>query len=189
MQTTTAPSPAQDFTMLHAAMDSVNELHGVLSEQEITDLLENMSAQMLSNDVLNNLAGLTLREQDALYLKANSLYRQGDYLKAMKLFTILLREDLAESRYFKGIAGCYQMLGEHGKAAAYHGLAYYLDLRDPSPIFHIGQCLLAEGKKREAIEALQMFIDEAKNVSSCRPMLQHAQELMAAVSQLSKREK
>jgi type III secretion system low calcium response chaperone LcrH/SycD len=147
-----------------------------------TNTLENFQ-RLLSEEMANGKislppAGLNKQEQEALYATAYGYYGQARYLEALQIFATLLREDLAEARYFKGIAACYQMLGDHENAAAYFGFTYFLNPRDPSSVCHIAQCLLAIGHVEDAREAFNEFIEKSIEVPACSDLRKYAYKVL-----------
>jgi type III secretion system low calcium response chaperone LcrH/SycD len=159
---------------------SFEKLLGI-DPESMKEFTKQMQAQLYKGILEMPLAGLTKREQEVLYIAAHGYYTQRRYRDATIIFLRLANENKAEPRYFKGIAACYQMQGDHANAASYYAYAYILNVKDPSPLCHIAQCLRALGHLEEAREAFQSFIDESETVPACRTLRNHAIEALSSM--------
>lgn len=102
------------------------------------------------------LAGMDKPKQEAIYARAYGLYQKGRYRKALPLFTQLVVLDHLERRYVLGLAATHQMLSEHEEALTYYMAALMLQPMDPWPLLRCAECLSAQDKGEEAVEALAL---------------------------------
>lgn len=105
---------------------------------------------------LANLAGLTDEQMEALYALGYQYYQVGNYKDAKNIFTALCLYDCHEPKYFMGLGGCLQGLGEYKNAADTYSVACTITgLIDPEPMYFAAICLLKNNDKDNAMVALQ----------------------------------
>ena len=121
------------------ASDAVQRLSSIVGEGALT-----ASAQ----------AGKATRE--SLYARAYGLYQKAHYRQALPLFTRLAALNRLERRYVLGLAATQQMLGDHAQALTSYLTALALQPMDPWPMLRCAECLWAQGRSVEAIEALAL---------------------------------
>ncbi len=117
-----------------------------------------------SGGTLSQTLGITANECEALYALGRSLYGQGKYEDAFKLFARLVTYDHMESRYQLALASCMQMTGRYQDALQQYVVVTVMRLDDPVPVFHSAECLLALGRPQEARDSLELVIG-----SLCKP--------------------
>lgn len=155
------------------------------SDDKLLAVIEGVAKPVSEAILISQSAGLSKRQQEALYIKAYRFYQNENYEDAVKIFLTLLREDKTEARFYKGMASCLQMLQDYEKAVSHYAFGYVLDQSDPMPLFYVGQCLGADNKPDEAIGAFEEFIDEAKTNPSLHSMRQQAIDLIAALTEVA----
>lgn len=90
-----------------------------------------------------------------LYQAAFSFYNQGDYQKAIELFTQLVVIDAFDEANWRGLASSHQMMGNYQDAIQAWALVAILNPKDPYAHFHAAECLLSLNEKEEALKALK----------------------------------
>jgi len=124
----------------------------------------------------------TEAEENGLYSMAYGYYEQRRYADALQLFFILAWGKKSESRYFKGIAACYQMMGRYAEAITFFNYVYVLNLRDPTPLYHMAQCVQGMGDIYRTKQTFSAFIEHSAAISSCKDMRAHAQQVLTMLS-------
>ena len=103
-----------------------------------------------------DLAGVDKKHLEALYALAYQLYQSKNFDDAASIFRALCLYDYNEIKYFMGLGGCEQALGNYKKAADIYSLASVVsDLVDPEPMYYAAVCLLKAGEKENAVAALE----------------------------------
>lgn len=88
---------------------------------------------------------------EAGYALAYNLYTAGSYADAETMFRALCLYDHNDERYWMGLAGCRQALGQHAAAIDAYGMAGMASaLSDPTPFVHAGLCYMKLGDKENA---------------------------------------
>lgn len=100
------------------------------------------------------LTGFGEREHEAIYRLGHTLYAQDQFAEASKVFGLLALSNHQERRYVQAYAASLQMCEDHAGALELHRLAYLQDPMDGEPCLHMCECLIALGRKDEAIEGL-----------------------------------
>ncbi|MGC2422846.1 MAG: tetratricopeptide repeat protein [Nitrospirota bacterium] len=99
--------------------------------------------------------------QDAGKLIQDGLqsYKQGDYQKAMDMFTQAVDADPknAEAHFFKG--NCLALLGKKQEAIAEYDKSIQLAPNVPQPYYNEGNAYASLGKDKEALEAFDKAIE------------------------------
>lgn len=96
------------------------------------------------------------QNSELLYSISYAHYEQGNYPKAISLFSQLVTEDPSEERFWRGLASARQMAGLYEEATYAWGFAAVLANNDPLPHFHAAECLITVGKNGDAKRALEM---------------------------------
>ena len=102
----------------------------------------------------------TVGEVERLYAAAKSDYERGRYIPAAQTLLGLILVDASQARFFKALAACMHLSGNHQQAAMGYASAYALDASDPTLLLHLAQCFVGVGGWGEAEEAAQTFLDE-----------------------------
>ncbi len=97
---------------------------------------------------------LTPEEKTTLYSAAYSLYNQGDYSRALQLFTHLVLNSPFCERSWRGLASTRQMSQDYKGSLHAWALTALLQDTDPSPHFHAAECYFSLGDRKEALLAL-----------------------------------
>lgn len=121
-------------------------------------LVEQVSNLLLSGGSIGMALGLDEQDYETLYTVGHYFYRQGRYADACKVFSYLVMFDHLERRFLGALAASHQMLKNYKEAIEFYSLSSVMDLDDPVPTFHTGECLLSLGLVTEAREALEMVV-------------------------------
>ena len=130
---------------------------------------------------LAGLYGLSEHELDALDAFGLGYYQQARYADAMKVFARLVTMRHGEPRYLNALAAAHQMLGEHERAVHYWGVSQLLDPSDPVPTFHTAHSLLALGLVDDALDALEITLQQSARQPGHAPLHARAEALQALV--------
>lgn len=105
---------------------------------------------------LADLAGVRPEQMEALYALAYQYYNAGNFEDAANIFKGLCLYDAADERFFMGLAACQQSLKQYRAAADTYSVCCVLSgLKDPKPMYYAALCLLKDGRKDDAVVALQ----------------------------------
>ena len=106
--------------------------------------------------------GVTDAEYRVLYSIAQELCEAGDFAGALPL-TLQLVVNKGDDARFAFLAGtCLQRLGIHDQAVSMFALALTLDVSHVAALYRLGECLKAEGRRDDAIQAFEAAIGMAR---------------------------
>ncbi|WP_033458828.1 SycD/LcrH family type III secretion system chaperone BcrH1 [Bordetella bronchiseptica] len=108
---------------------------------------------------MGSLQGLDEAQQQALYAIAHGAYEQGRYADALKMFCLLVACDPLEARYLLALGAAAQELGLYEHALQQYAAAAALQLDSPRPLLHGAECLYALGRRRDALDTLDMVLE------------------------------
>lgn len=129
------------------------------SSADINAVIDELSSFLLeSGGTLSQVYGFEAQEMEAVYAHAYSLYNQARWKEALKIFNFLVVHDHLERRYHVGQAACLQMLKRYDEALKAYGMAHVMNVMDPVVALHIAECLIAQGKKEDALIALESVV-------------------------------
>ncbi len=134
-----------------------------------------------SGGTLGSIFNYEEQEYEAVYALGHSLYSQRRYQDAMKAFTFLVMSDPYEKRFVNAYASCMQVLKEYETAIQFYSMTSIMDMTDPAPTFHTGECMIALGRLKEAGEALEIVIQQCKTPEQ-ETMKARAEALMAIIN-------
>jgi len=134
------------------------------TQAEADAAAENLIGLWKSGGTLAQAMGLSSEECEAMYAHGHSLYAQGKYEDAFKIFAQLVAYDHMESRYQMALASALQMTRRYEKALEHYMIVTVMRIDDPTPVYHCAECLIALGRTDEARESLELVIG-----SLCRP--------------------
>jgi len=115
-------------------------------------------------------------EDEAMYSVAHSVYEQGRYKDAFKIFSLLVMRNHLEPRYLSGLGGSCQMLGRYVDALMHYMAAAVADTEDPKPIYHAAECLIALSRRDEARDSLKLVLEMCPERTA--PLNRHALALL-----------
>ncbi|WP_394065623.1 SycD/LcrH family type III secretion system chaperone [Alcaligenes sp. WGS1538] len=128
--------------------------------EEDTDALAAAVVDMwTSGATVAQAKGITADECEAMYTFGHSLYGQGKYEDAFKIFARLVTYNHMESRYQMALASAMQMTGRYQEALQQYIVVTVMRLDDPVPVFHSAECQLALGQPEKARDSLELLID------------------------------
>lgn len=121
-------------------------------------------------------------DYDSLYLLGHTMYTQGRYADAIKVFGYLNVMDPYERRFVQGYAASLHMAKQYEEAFKFYGMVSAMDMRDPVPTFHMCECMIAMGMLAEAVSGLEIVVSQCKTPeqASLKLRAQSILDLMAA---------
>ncbi|MDK2123488.1 SycD/LcrH family type III secretion system chaperone [Parachitinimonas caeni] len=156
-----------------------------ITDEQIERLASDLTELWSIGGTLKDVYGFTPEECEAVYTLGYNLYNQGKFLDALKAFGFLLMHDHLERRYYKSFASALQMLKRYEEAIKHYSIASMLDLSDPEPTFHTGECMVGIGMIEEAKEAFDLVVRQTEKKEAYAVMHEQAKALLAL---LEKRE-
>jgi thioredoxin-like negative regulator of GroEL len=96
------------------------------------------------------------------YLRACTLYEQGHYLDAARLYHAVLLRAIGQPHCMRGLAACLQKLDRPAAAAPLYALSWAQLPDDPAPLLYCAECLWHEKKFDEARTVLDAFFEEVE---------------------------
>ncbi len=130
----------------------------------LSPLLLGLQQDLSSVDNLVPAVILDDDELETLYAVGHRHYGHGQYDKALRVFHLLLRQDVICAKHHFAVAACLHRLGRHREAASSYCAAYALDVDDPVPLFHIADCLIQLNEWEAAEQTLLRFLEAADGV-------------------------
>lgn len=124
---------------------------------------------------------LSEQEQEALYALAYRHYQLRQHVDALKMFWLLINQDVTNAKYYKATGSCLMMLKHYKEAIITFGMAATLNVDDATSLFYMGQCCLAENRHEQARSVLEIFLEETQNKTQHATMHQRAQYLVSAL--------
>jgi type III secretion low calcium response chaperone LcrH/SycD len=118
-----------------------------ISEQDLQEIVQSVFE---SGSTLKAVRGLNDREMEAIYSVGFALYEQGKHSDAENIFRFLCFHDHLEKKYWMGLAATQQLLKKYAQAADTYSFCALLDVKDPVPPLHAGECYLAIGDLAKA---------------------------------------
>ncbi|MEI8125969.1 MAG: SycD/LcrH family type III secretion system chaperone [Parachlamydiaceae bacterium] len=97
-----------------------------------------------------------------LYAVAHEFYRNGKYEEGRIFFHFLTVANPFDSRFWMGLAACYQMLKNHQAASSAYAAAAVQNSADPYAHFHAAECFFHMGDIPKALKALDSSLTVAK---------------------------
>ena len=137
-----------------------------------------------SGGTLGSMHGYEDRDYEAVYALGHNLYAQGCYSDALKAFAFLVMNNPFERRFVKAFASCLQILKQYEDAIQFHSLTSVMDMTDPGPTFHTGECLVALGRVPEAKDAFEIVLRQCKAPEQ-EALKQRAQALLDIINAAS----
>ncbi len=100
--------------------------------------------------------GISEETLEQLYALGHNLYTSASYADAQIVFQALTLNDPGEYRFWLGLAGCRQALGQYLDAInAYQMAGVASQLKNPEPFLHAANCFLKLGRRDDARSALE----------------------------------
>ena len=131
-------------------------------DEATVDAVSDRGARLLeSGATLSDVLGYSRDTLESVYTLGHRFYKQGRYAEAMKVFGFLVIHDHLERRFLNAFASSLQMLRDYESAIRYYTLAATLDLTDPTPLLHVSECLIAQGRKADACDVLDLVMDQS----------------------------
>lgn len=165
-------------------MQDATDILETLTDEQL-QTVEELAGRCLTEGVtLADLRGYTDDEMEAVYSFAHNAFRQRKYEDARKLFQFLAENDHTESRYWMGLAACYQMTRGYEQAVTAYGVTALLDATDPQPPLRACECYLAmqdPESGRKALDAVHLICAETGGAPIHADVLARAALLSSAI--------
>jgi type III secretion system low calcium response chaperone LcrH/SycD len=121
------------------------------SAQAIADNADRIIEGLAQGLTIGDIVGLDQENLEAGYGLAFNLYNAGNFKDAETLFSGLCLYEHNDERFWMGLAGSRQALGNYAGAIDAYGMACYASaLNDPAPTVHAGLCYLQLGDRENA---------------------------------------
>lgn len=134
----------------------MSQNEAVLTSAEIDAILNALSKGATVGDACN----VSPEHREGLYALAYDLYTSQNYQDAATVFQALSLYDHRDRRFWMGLAGCRQALGDlKGAVDAYAMAGTVALLRDPEPFFYAARCYVQMGDKENAIGAIKGLLE------------------------------
>ncbi len=168
---------------IHAEIQESPDLNLVKSDISITQLLS-MGKYIMNGQGagVGSMLKMTDEEYDALYNLAAQCYQDGNYEKSSRIFGFACLVDHYNKRNYIGLGAAYQKMANYEKATKAYAMANILDMTDPLPAFHAGQCLFLMNNFVAAKQAFEGAIGFAQE-SKYQTIKTQAQKLLMIVNQ------
>lgn len=105
---------------------------------------------------------LTPQSMEVIYMVAFNQYNAGKYEEAEKIFQLLSVLNHFDRRYWTGLGASREMQKKFDDAIKAYAYLAVLDLEDPLPALLCAKCYLTAGRVKDAEDALQACIYNAK---------------------------
>lgn len=126
------------------------------ADAKLAAVAQELAGFMLDDGgTLAQVYGLQDQELEAVYALGFNFYNQARWLDALKVFSFLVAHNHFERRYQVARAACLQMLKQYDEALKAYVIAHVMDITDPLVALHIAECLIAQGKREDALTALE----------------------------------
>ncbi|MBK8508178.1 MAG: SycD/LcrH family type III secretion system chaperone [Candidatus Competibacteraceae bacterium] len=145
---------------------------------ELGKFVENYLA---SGMTLGEIRGLGRQDFEAIYSVGYSLYNQGKYADAESMFKFLCFYDHLEKKHWMGLGSSRQMCKDYEGAVQAYSFLALLDVANPYPPLHAGDCYLALGKLDEAESGFSAAIHWAGDKPEYKATRSRAEVLLQAV--------
>ena len=152
---------------------------GGLSQDQVADRI----VGLLNGELrLMDCQGLTEQAMEGVYAMAYNTFRAGKYENAHKLFVFLAVYDHLTQKYWMGLGACRYNMGHYQGALEAYGMAQVIDPEDPRPQLRGAECFLALNRRDQAVAALQVYLEMAKNAPKEVANVKRARALLAALT-------
>lgn len=133
-----------------------------LTEEQVITLRSILEDLYLRGKSFAEALQLTKQNLEDIYTMGYTSYNAGQYQEAKNIFNFLTLMNREEPRYFFGAAAAYHMLKDYPNAIAFYTYCTMLDLLNPLPWYHLGDCYMHEGQKHEAAVAFDYVLARTK---------------------------
>ena len=128
------------------------EQNAPFTDKEIAALIQALSEGASIGDVCNVSDDFV----EGLYAFAYNLYTSGNHADAATVFQALCLYRHKDIRFWMGLGGCRQALGDLSGAVDAYAMAGTVSLlEDPLPFLYAARCYVQLGDKQNAIGALK----------------------------------
>lgn len=149
-------------------------------------LRETLEALMSGQVSVAELRGLSEENMEAVYGIAYTLYTNGKYEQAAKVFQFLCIYDHLEGKYPLGWGAGLFMQGDYAQALQAFAQAAVLDIDNPEIHLKAGECNLKLGELEAAEMALEAAIFYAEQDARFAAVLKRAKLLLTATQRKNK---
>lgn len=146
--------------IIHEVIEESNLPPSMKAKYETT--LQDLFQGKISYKEAYNLPPETMEH---MYGYAYSLYNSGKFKEASVLFAFLVTIDYREKKYMFGLAASFHMMKDYIRAIDYYFAAYFIDPKDPIPLFHLSDCYL----KLDQLEYAYIWLGITMQVSGTHP--------------------
>lgn len=125
---------------------------------------------------------LTPQSMEVIYMVAFNQYNAGKYDEAERIFQLLSVLNHFDRRFWTGLGASREMQKKFDEAIKAYAYLAILDLEDPMAPLLCAKCYLSAGKTKDAEDALQACIYNAKDKMQHAEVKAQAQNLLEILS-------
>ena len=151
--------------------------------KELTDLTMNFLNSAMT---MKELRGMSDKEMEAIYASAYNMYNHGKFQQAEEIFQLLCQLDPYKVKYWMGLGASFHMSKEYSKALEAYSFAAMIDMKNPYPSFHAGDCLV---QLKDYEHAEQAFLAAAQICEETKKHPEVAKQARALMEGLKKKSK
>ncbi|MFC7206471.1 CesD/SycD/LcrH family type III secretion system chaperone [Comamonas endophytica] len=133
-------------------------------------------------EALPSRARLDDDDTEIIYAEAYQLVQQGNFEKAVSLFSMISIYRPTTIKYLAGLAICEKKLGRPESAAGIYAFMALIETEQPLHHLCIAECLLQQGKKQEARESLALVVQFCEANSGHEKTLARARAIDALLA-------
>lgn len=149
-------------TMEDLLNNAINRINPNCNEKE-REKYQDIMLQLFDGKPLSKALGMTPEMLEYLYSYGYRLYNSGNYKNAAIIFAFLTTIFPDKSKYYLALAASLHMQSKFQEAVNMYMEAFYLDMKDPLPFYHISDCYIKMNKPEYAAFALGMVINQASD--------------------------
>ncbi|MEI2740862.1 MAG: SycD/LcrH family type III secretion system chaperone [Candidatus Competibacter sp.] len=148
---------------------------------EIDQMGEIVEHFLATGGTLGEMRGLNRQDFETLYSVAYHLFNQGKYDDAENIFKFLCFYNHLEKKNWMGLGSSRQMRKDFDGAIQAYSFLALLDVANPYPPLHAGDCYLALGKLEEAESGFFAAVHWAGDKPEYQAARSRAEVLLRAV--------
>lgn len=153
--------------------------------EDLTAEVERLAVKCMEEGVpLATVKGINNEELDAFYAVGYNLYQQKKLDEARKVFQFLALHQHLDCRFWLGLGGCYQRMGDYKNAINAYTVAALVDATNPLYSSHACECYIAQQDwpmAEKALEASRTLVDMNLEDQDQSELMQHLGTLSSAI--------
>ncbi|MEO1524987.1 MAG: SycD/LcrH family type III secretion system chaperone [Planctomycetota bacterium] len=147
--------------------------------QRMAGIEEIATAIMTEGHTMGDFMGITSDEMDATYAHGISLLNLGQFDEAEDIFKLGAELDMYDERMWMGLGAARQKNGNFAGAVDAYAVAVTLTPDNPVIALRSAECLIADGRKEQAEQALHACLAFAEEEPQHADIQSRAEALLA----------